>query len=117
ALSGFPDLASRLLVYINLACYEKEVVPDAMNDDSSVNHPNQCIIVSIAKQQIPDYPGRHAHNKHLLYPKSDKKERHQKKENAIGYLSQRHFSCRVVHANLKTENIRKSVIEGKRDAY
>src|SRR5688572_32225578 len=54
------DLRPRLLVGVDLARDEEEVVADAVQQDAGIDEPHACAGVTRAEGEVPERPGEHA---------------------------------------------------------
>ena len=77
ALRGGADARRRrLLVDVDLAGHEEEVVTDAVQQDADVQHPHERAGVAEREQHVPHRPGEHADEQHPLDAEPHEEQRH-----------------------------------------
>src|SRR5467141_2654414 len=68
SLGGGADLRPGLLVGVDLAAHEKEVVAHAVQQNAGVDQPHPRTGVAMPERQVPQPPGEHPRQHDHLYP-------------------------------------------------
>ena len=110
------DVGRRLLVDVDLAGDEEEVVADAVQQDADVEHPHQRAGVAVGEQHVARGPRGHADEQHPLHAEPAEEPRHDQHEDDLRHLAERHLAGGVGHADLVQERVREGVVELQRNA-
>ena len=115
-LRGGADLRARLLVGVDLAGHEEEVVADAVQQDAGVEHPEPRPGVAVGEEEVPDRPRQHADQEDAAHAPPREEPREQQHEADLGHLAEGHLAGRLGHPDLVEVQVGEGVVELERDA-
>src|SRR5262245_3958805 len=101
-------------VDVDLPGYEEEVITDAVQNDTGVEHPYQRPIVAGCKERIARGPRGHPNKQHGFDAEPSEEPRHDQHEKDFRHLSKGHFAGGVCYVQFVQEWIRERVIKLKR---
>ena len=59
-LGGILDTLARLFLRIHIARHKEEIITDAMQDNTGIQHPAAIVYIAVSETDIAQYPGGHA---------------------------------------------------------